>query len=485
MNHLVDFPAMLLVLVKHVLLARVAVGDILLQSAQLAHECTDLSQVVARVPLPTTMDSVPHHFYGATYYSAIHRLTSIFDGPVQNESVDAFIDFALSFAGISASTWFIALIYVDRLVRQIPSIFIHTGNIFKLFSTALMLATKFHEEREISITVFANFCYTSTEEMMRLEEFFLKALDHRLFVTDDDLATAEVGVISAVVHGLGEKCGIVKALRERGVGCVQESLKRAAIWTLYQVQPNTSVSVPNDSAFALLHGDGYDGVRVKHALASIAQVQLTHEFGHSNTSNLHQLVERVHLLPNLAFARLLALVRISNGVAKSGELPTTLRAPWAPWASSCAGSCMSAIGNGDNAMLVGFGLPSNWSSSSTWVYQHDPPAFPPHFRQHLFLAALAERGSPIHYEHTFSNRFSINVWSGPYLVGGIVVAGYAQLDARSQCKLVCRIDTILGECEGKKKNKNVLSIKMQKKKSKKNKKNKKKQKIGSINFSIT
>lgn len=414
MNRLVDFPAMLLVLVKHVLLARVAAGDLFLQSAQLANECTDLGRVLGRVPLPTTMDRVPPHFYGATYYSAIHRLTSIFDGPIPSESVDAFIDFALSFAGISASTWFIAVIYVDRLVRQVPSIFIHTGNVFKLFSTALMLATKFHEEREISITVFANFCYTSTEEMIRLEQFFLNALDHRLFVSDEDMATAEVGLVSAIVHGLREKCGIVKTLRERGVGCVQESLKRAAVWTLYQVEPDTSVSVSTDSAFALLHGDGYDGVRVKHALASIAHVQLSQEFGH--IANLQELVEHVHLLPQLAFGRLIALVRMINGVAKSVELPTTLCAPWAPWASCHGSSCLDRFsgavdcifGNGDSGLPVAFGLPSNWSSSATWTYRHDPQTFSPHLRQHVLLAALADR-QPNSYQAAFSNRFAINV----------------------------------------------------------------------------
>lgn len=271
--NLVDFPALLLILVKFALLDRVEKGDAFIHFAKHTHAWTSLSGVLARIPLPTTLNRVDGAFYAGVYFSGMYGLTSVFDGVHENESVSAFVDFSLGIAQISAHTWLVALVYIDRLTRRVPSIVLNTNNVYRLLSSALMVATKYQEENNVSVSVFADLARTTASDMTWLERVLLEALDYRLFISDDDLEIAQLGLVCSAMHARpGGSLG--QTLHNRGVHIVKGAARLVELWREFYHACNVSsgslAQWRGHSAFALIHGNLLDSNRVDDAIRALA-----------------------------------------------------------------------------------------------------------------------------------------------------------------------------------------------------------------------
>lgn len=321
MTKLVDHASLLLAFVKFALLERVVHGDLFLSFAKEIQPYVSLTSIFARIPLPTTINRIDSAFQATAYKSATFFKKSKFDSVSLNKTAAEYIDYALSIPQISASSWFIALIYVDRFICKCPSTILSTTNFYKLFSTALMVAIKYHEERDIPLATFADLAFCTKEEIIELEKCFLEILDYRMYISDEDLEMAEIGLVSfALFSKDGEDAG--NSLQAHQINTLSEGLRLKNLWTLHKLMPPFANHVPHHSPFALIHGDGWDMWRLTQSYSSLAGVQIEMEFG-PLTSNIDLLFSYKQFLTMEAQQRLGTLMSVMQGTLPLSELGET------------------------------------------------------------------------------------------------------------------------------------------------------------------
>lgn len=357
MARLVDYPSLLIIFVKFTLLERVHRGDSFLQFTNQVFSSIDLDDLITRVPLPTTIKQIDDDFHAKVYQAALCNSRSIFDSPGLGKSASSFVDFTLGITEISASSWFTALIYIDRLIRCSPSTLLITSTFHKLFATALMVAVKYQEEQDIPLAVFAGLAFCTTDEMIQLEKSFLTAIDYRLYVSDNDIDDAEVGLMASAIF-INDNNNVVQSLKTRKVTNVNEALRLKSLWTLLKSSPKVMAVVPESTAFSLVHGDGQDIYRLVQARAALARVQIYWEFG-STVHDTEFLSTYSQLLTPDAKSRLCSLLSMANKTLPQIELRNSNRDRF--------GQSMLLGGNTnlDSPLSpVPFGSTSPWSASS-------------------------------------------------------------------------------------------------------------------------
>lgn len=318
MARLVDYPSLLIIFVKFALLERVRHGDSFLIFTNQALLSIDLDNLIIRVPLPTTLKQIDDDFQAKVYQAAFSKSGGEFDSPNLGKSAASFVDFALGITEISASSWFIALIYIDRLIRRSPSVLLTTKTFHKLFATALMIAVKYQEELDIPLAVFASLAYCTSEQMIQLENRFLTAIDYRLYVSDNDIYDAEVGLMACAIF-VNDNSNAIQSLKAREVTNVDEALRLKNLWNLLKLSPKKIAVVPESTALAMVHGDGRDIHRLVQARAALARVQIIWEFG-SVAHDAEFLSAYAQLLTPDARDRLHSLLSMANEILPQIEL---------------------------------------------------------------------------------------------------------------------------------------------------------------------
>lgn len=318
MTKLADHAPLLLVFVKFVLLERVSSGDNFLSFVKQVEPYINLDKIFFRVPLPTTINNIESAFQAKVYRSATLRTASVFDSALPNKTAADFIDFAFSIPQITASSWLIALIYVDRLICICPSIVLTTTNFHKFFSAALMIAVKYHEEWDIPLATFADLALCTREEMKAVEICFLKTLDYRLHISDEDMLSAEIGIMSYVMFVKDDE-NVARALQARQITTLHEALRLRNLWDLLKETPHFAKHIPHCTPFAMIHGDARDMWRLTYTYSALARAQMETEFG-PLVFEIDFLLKFAQALTVQAQRRLNILISIMQGVLPIAEL---------------------------------------------------------------------------------------------------------------------------------------------------------------------
>lgn len=98
----------------------------------------------------------------------------------------------------SDACFLVALIYVDRIAKRHPYIQVCNASCHRLFVIALVMASKYYEDRYFSNAYYAKVGGVSVREINKLERCFLQLLDWQLSVQPEeysvysDLLTAAI-----------------------------------------------------------------------------------------------------------------------------------------------------------------------------------------------------------------------------------------------------------------------------------------------------
>jgi hypothetical protein len=91
----------------------------------------------------------------------------------------------------------LALVYIDRIVKQHPDFSISVLNIHRLLVTSVMLAAKFFDDVYYSNSYYAKVGGVRTPELNALEASFLRLIDWRLYVFPAEYDQYRVHVLRA------------------------------------------------------------------------------------------------------------------------------------------------------------------------------------------------------------------------------------------------------------------------------------------------
>ena len=112
-----------------------------------------------------------------------------------------FLDFSkriIKYVKPECSTLVISLIYIDILLNlDRENLFLTENNIFKIFLTSLVLATKYNEDLYDDNGYFSKVGGVSLPEINSLEREFLILLDYKMYVGDDLFKIYEENLESA------------------------------------------------------------------------------------------------------------------------------------------------------------------------------------------------------------------------------------------------------------------------------------------------
>lgn len=311
MAKLVDHGELVFSFVKSALFDRVLNGDHFINFVLKGNPFVELCKVLVRVPLPTTNDEVAPSFYSSAYQSAITGRRSNFDSFLPLRTIETFMDLATSISQLTPSSWFIALIYVDRFICKCPSIIINRVNFGKIYSVALWLASKYHEEQNISMELFAQLGGCSKEEIIKLERSYLSTIDHRLYISNEDFDKAEIGLLAYVMFTDKEELSKRELIANR-FEPFAEALRLKRLWKDMAKRRLIHYLSPQ-IAYALYHGDGLDFQRLSEACSELARVQIAREFGYS-LQHLDLLIAHSELYTYEAKERLITLIQATLGV---------------------------------------------------------------------------------------------------------------------------------------------------------------------------
>lgn len=119
-----------------------------------------------------------------------------FDGSsaMSVENAERYVKRLPRWAECSESTEVFAYIYIERIRAREPRLAVRPHNVRRLFAVALILAIKFHEEREYRMRDWARYCGIRLPELLALELRALELLDWRLAVSPGDFEAFLAGV---------------------------------------------------------------------------------------------------------------------------------------------------------------------------------------------------------------------------------------------------------------------------------------------------
>lgn len=115
-----------------------------------------------------------------------------------DEPLPLFIERLLRHGQCSFGCYIVALIYMERLLGCKPQLWIDKWRIRRLFSTALLIATKFVDDRSFPNRTFAAIIDCDATTLNCLETAFLAGLEYRLYVE----ATCYNSMCTKLVQGL-------------------------------------------------------------------------------------------------------------------------------------------------------------------------------------------------------------------------------------------------------------------------------------------
>lgn len=105
-----------------------------------------------------------------------------------NVTIEAYIERIHKFARCSESCFIIALIYIDRIV-ELKNFVISSLNVHRVAVTAILLASKYHDDFFYNNAYYAKLGGIAIVEMNSLELAFLRTIEFSLYVSPDLFST--------------------------------------------------------------------------------------------------------------------------------------------------------------------------------------------------------------------------------------------------------------------------------------------------------
>eukprot|EP00405_Crypthecodinium_cohnii_P019985 CAMPEP_0206475920 /NCGR_PEP_ID=MMETSP0324_2-20121206/34383_1 /ASSEMBLY_ACC=CAM_ASM_000836 /TAXON_ID=2866 /ORGANISM="Crypthecodinium cohnii, Strain Seligo" /LENGTH=345 /DNA_ID=CAMNT_0053951403 /DNA_START=147 /DNA_END=1184 /DNA_ORIENTATION=- len=108
----------------------------------------------------------------------------------------------------------LSLVYIDRLMNMNPEVVVSPWSIHRILLTGVMVATKFWDDNYYSNAHYAQVGGVTTEECCGLEELFLKYLDWKLYVSEEEYSMYLRDVMAAVSNQDGSASAPIEATAE-------------------------------------------------------------------------------------------------------------------------------------------------------------------------------------------------------------------------------------------------------------------------------
>lgn len=84
----------------------------------------------------------------------------------------------------SKSCFYVALIYIDKIVKKHNIKNIQYDTIYKLYFVALLMAIKWNDDNYLSNTYYSEICGVKKEELLSLQIIFFELLDYNAYVDE-------------------------------------------------------------------------------------------------------------------------------------------------------------------------------------------------------------------------------------------------------------------------------------------------------------
>ena len=97
-------------------------------------------------------------------------------------SIEDYLNRIRKYSKLEDSTLIIALIYIDRLLKN-QKIVLSIFNVHRILLTAILLAIKYNEDEIYDNSFFARIFGITTKELNKLENKFLDLIEFKLFIT--------------------------------------------------------------------------------------------------------------------------------------------------------------------------------------------------------------------------------------------------------------------------------------------------------------
>jgi Cyclin len=126
-----------------------------------------------------------------------HDPAALFFSPFRQKTftLDFYCKRLLQYTYCSKSCFVVAILYLVRLSERFPVFELNDYNVHRLICTAVVLAAKFVDDTSFSNVHYAKVAgIQSPGEMNKLEAFMLKALDYRLFVSQESYREVEAQI---------------------------------------------------------------------------------------------------------------------------------------------------------------------------------------------------------------------------------------------------------------------------------------------------
>ena len=118
-----------------------------------------------------------------TNNNSIHYDDSVFaHKEVPKISIEDYLNRIRKYSKLEDSTLIIALIYIDRLLKN-QKIVLSIFNVHRILLTAILLAIKYNEDEIYDNSFFARIFGITTKELNKLENKFLDLIEFKLFIT--------------------------------------------------------------------------------------------------------------------------------------------------------------------------------------------------------------------------------------------------------------------------------------------------------------
>ena len=118
----------------------------------------------------------------------LRRITEFDSETIPSNSMEDYVKRIAKYSLCSDSCFALALIYINRLIRMNPHLAISPYNMHRIFVTAMLVSTKYHEDKYFNNAYWAKIAGVSLYEMNRLELKVLFLLDFNLFVSSEEYA---------------------------------------------------------------------------------------------------------------------------------------------------------------------------------------------------------------------------------------------------------------------------------------------------------
>ena len=90
----------------------------------------------------------------------------------------------------SKSVIVIAMIYMDRVVKEHPRVTVTPNTVHRLLAISVTVAAKFHDDYHFDNATYAHIGGITTKEIGRLELYFLDLIEFRLYVSPEEYRAA-------------------------------------------------------------------------------------------------------------------------------------------------------------------------------------------------------------------------------------------------------------------------------------------------------